>query len=154
MSRGGHGELCHTFRTLQLKKLWAIKIFLHRCQDFLRLLLFEKVFLKEVLQYVDTLFYQLFGRATSLFWQSGKSDVADLEQKEQIKVWRIKPETNPKWINHRNGHTFFLTSSLCVSHCHILLLINIVFRLKQCSVISIRISFIQEFKTCSLTFLD
>lgn len=55
----------------------------------------------------DALFSQHLHRATSLFWQSGKSDMTDLEQKEQSKVWRIKPETNPRWVNCRNGLTFF-----------------------------------------------
>lgn len=92
------GELCHIFRTLhKLKKLWAIKMFLHWCQDFPRLLLFEKVFLKGGSSLcVDALFSQHLDRAASLFWHSGKSDVADLEQKEQSlkNKARNKPQMN------------------------------------------------------------
>lgn len=59
------------------------------------------------------LFSQQVDKATFLFWQSAKSDVADLEQKEQSKVWRIKPETNPKWINDKEW-THLLCHIICL----------------------------------------
>jgi len=46
--------------------------------------LFEEVFLQEALGSVQMpCFPSPFGRAASSFWQSVKSDTADLEQKEQ-----------------------------------------------------------------------
>lgn len=76
----------------------------------------------------DALFSQLLGRAASSFWQSGETDMTDLEHKEQGKFWRIKPGKN-KWVDSMNGHIFFITSFLCTSHCHVLLLSTITFRL-------------------------